>query len=705
MPLGAFRLNTLAKTSAVVAVFTEAIRTPVPAEAYGSGALSTTQSKFGNTSWNTPGNSSDCEMKDFDLINKIDEGDFTFECWVYLTEANSKINHMFGSAQTSSGGNGWTLRQRGDASTTSDKRWQFTHYGYGITLNSTGVYYGTGINNNQWYHVAVVREGSSISMYVDGTRLQTTTQAINSVADAATYHGGIGANGYYSSWGPTAPANGNMFISEYRFSTTARYTGTTYTIPTSKFTHDSDTIALFHMDGTDGLTTIVDDTGDRARLGADADGATDVERTGNAKFSASAIRLGANGDIIKPSRTDLGDIMDDGDYTIEAWVRHDSVGSVDYIFSNRKTTFGVFGWVLSMRGDVAGDPFELLTSGYTGITGSTSIQHQNGASINTWYHVALVRSSNILTMYVDGVASTTTIDLSGSSYALSDQLWFGSNGATSTQMLGYMDEIRISDTARYTSGFTPPTERFISDENTLLLIHGLGTDGSQLLLDDNSSARAPLSVAAIGNASINDTESKFGDTSIYCDGTGDYVFAREATGRLDFGTDDFTIEWFQYLPTLTNNYNAVDLRNGSNGSKILLYSNPTNSWKLYVNTAVRIDSGSVLSANTWQHICVCRESGNTRLYVDGTQRGSTYADSTNYQHDSIYIFYNSLSSAYDAQGYINEFRISDVARYSGASLTVPTEKFKNDANTRLLIHGEGRDGQTDILDDNSALLQ
>ena len=40
------------------------------------------------------------------------------------------------------------------------------------------------------------------------------------------------------------------------------------------------------------------------------------------------------------------------------------------------------------------------------------------------------------------------------------------------------DEIRISDTARYTSNFTPSTTAFTSDSNTKLLIHGEAGDPS-----------------------------------------------------------------------------------------------------------------------------------------------------------------------------------------------------------------------------------
>jgi len=85
-------------------------------------------------------------------------------------------------------------------------------------------------------------------------------------------------------------------------------------------------------------------------------------------------------------------------------------------------------------------------------------------------------------MYLDGTAldntvtDTDTDDISGS-------LYIGQNGGSGSYLTGYMDEIRISDTARYTSSFTPSTTAFTADSNTKLLIHsdfdgGLGADSS-----------------------------------------------------------------------------------------------------------------------------------------------------------------------------------------------------------------------------------
>ena len=51
-----------------------------------------------------------------------------------------------------------------------------------------------------------------------------------------------------------------------------------------------------------------------------------------------------------------------------------------------------------------------------------------------------------------------------------------------------MEEIRFSKTARYTANFTAPTAPFQNDANTVLLIHGDGTNNSTVFTDDNGIA-------------------------------------------------------------------------------------------------------------------------------------------------------------------------------------------------------------------------
>lgn len=148
------------------------------------------------------------------------------------------------------------------------------------------------------------------------------------------------------------------------------------------------------------------------------------------------------------------------------------------------------------------------------------------------------------------------------------------------------------------------------------------------------------------------------------------------TPVLPGGTGDFTIEGWFYFANVTG-VNFLDCRptSGTNGNYPLIYLLGTGSVRYFVNSADRITgaAGAVV-VNTWYHIAVSRVSGNTYLYVNGAQQGSTFVDATNYVATRIFI--GSSSNTGSMGGYIQEIRVtSGVGRYSGATCTVPTAKF------------------------------
>ena len=101
-----------------------------------------------------------------------------------------------------------------------------------------------------------------------------------------------------------------------------------------------------------------------------------------------------------------------------------------------------------------------------------------------------MRNGDVYTLYADGQVSGT---FSGSGYIMPSVglesnalLYIGTvrpNLGGPGEYEGWMDEIRISNTARYTGAFTPSTSAFTADSNTLLLMHG---DGSGQLFTDDS---------------------------------------------------------------------------------------------------------------------------------------------------------------------------------------------------------------------------
>ena len=107
----------------------------------------------------------------------------------------------------------------------------------------------------------------------------------------------------------------------------------------------------------------------------------------------------------------------------------------------------------------------------------------NPFAADTWVHVAYTRSGTTGTLWLDGVSQGTWTDTVD--YSFSNELYIGSR-FSSTGANAYFDEIRISNTARYTTTFTPTTSQFVNDANTLLLLHCNGANGSTTFLDDNS---------------------------------------------------------------------------------------------------------------------------------------------------------------------------------------------------------------------------
>jgi hypothetical protein len=91
-----------------------------------------------------------------------------------------------------------------------------------------------------------------------------------------------------------------------------------------------------------------------------------------------------------------------------------------------------------------------------------------------------------------------------------------------------------------------------------------------------------------------------------------------------------------------------------------------------------------------------REGNTHRLYINGTleETGST----PNRPDDGLFSIGENGFGDFD--GYIDELRVSTVARYTGSSFTEPTSAFSPDALTSVLLHFDGANGSTTIT--NSA---
>ena len=194
--------------------------------------------------------------------------------------------------------------------------------------------------------------------------------------------------------------------------------------------------------------------------------------TAQAKIGSSSILFDGNGDLLEVGGSsnwyDFG--ADGNPWTMEAFIRFDTVSITQRIFWQNNTFIGieyVTGSGIKVRLNNGGINFTVAWS----------------PSINTWYHLAVVReTNNTTTVYIDGTSIGNGTISGGSSSQ--HKVEIGAFSPSTNEFDGYMDEIRISSVARFTSSFTPTTTEYTADGDTLALIHSNTTNGSTVFKND-----------------------------------------------------------------------------------------------------------------------------------------------------------------------------------------------------------------------------
>tara|TARA_Y100000310_G_scaffold208500_1_gene209100 strand:+ start:1966 stop:3339 length:1374 start_codon:yes stop_codon:yes gene_type:complete len=216
--------------------------------------------------------------------------------------------------------------------------------------------------------------------------------------------------------------------------------------------NDSNTVLLIQSDTSDGSTTFTDVSAGGTTHTVSVQNQAQHD-TAQAKFGASSILFdGTDDGISVPKHTDFE--FGTGNFTLDCWFRSTTTSGMQammYMFRDDESNSG---WALSTNGSKI----------HTNIDGTYNDGSQDFTA-NSWNHIAFVRNGNTGTRYLNGVADSTTLNLTGVTVTLlsSDGPFFGnSNGEyNSREFNGHLDEIRVSKgIARWTSGFTPPTESY-----------------------------------------------------------------------------------------------------------------------------------------------------------------------------------------------------------------------------------------------------
>lgn len=202
--------------------------------------------------------------------------------------------------------------------------------------------------------------------------------------------------------------------------------------------------------------------------------------------------------------------------------------------------------------------------------------------------------------------------------------------------------------------------------NVASLIHFDGSNGSTTFTDQK-----PVTWTILyGSPVLSTAQYKYGGSSLYSTAGG----IRTSAALAPIGASDYTWEFYLY-PTFTSGIQVLaNLRSASNLNNPELYLN-SGVITYYAQLADKI-IGSTLSTGTWYHIALSRNSGNSRLFVNGTQVGSTYADSNTYASEAL-TYASYYEGNFPMQGYIDDARLTiGVGRYT-TNFTPPSAAFPN----------------------------
>jgi len=498
-----------------------------------------------------------------------------------------------------------------------------------------------------WHHIALVRNGTTNTVYYDGqSKVSATNSSWNHTSTTMVIgqYDNTSINGGYT-WGPG-------YLSNIRIvKGTAVYTSN-FTPSTAPLTAVSGTVYLI------------------------ASNTVPITIT-----NGSTLYTGSGVQVTTPASSDF--TLGTGDFTVEGWFNWGNLpGTTKYILD-----FGSNGYVMQFQSNTQigfwnGDNGYVQGS-YTFVT-------------NTWYHIAWTRVSGTGKCYVNGVqvaSGTVNKDISTNTLTMNG---YGGGSSYGQSGVKHSDFRVVKGKAVYTGNFSPPTGFLTktggtypnstnrsdpSASQTVLLTHQ-DNSGSTVPTDNSDSNHTLTKIGAITKGAgyekvTSDTSNSAhaltlaGDTAYsyatpFSNGTGGSVYFNTSTAdrittasHSDFsmGTGAFTIEcWYQAKFATTGSSSKFLFDLGSNGIKCT-HKDGLIRLKLGSESQITYYVGD-LSQNAWNHVAACRDSsGNVNLFHNG-RLAASYSGST-YNHTSTVatIADHGGTNYYWGPGYISNFRI------------------------------------------------
>lgn len=413
-----------------------------------------------------------------------------------------------------------------------------------------------------------------------------------------------------------------------------------------------------------------------------------------------------------------------GSFSIECWVKFNTVGITNIAFAQGdvSTTSSTGRWWFGAVGNGSA-----ITTLWMGQHGGSNISGGVAwtPTIGVWYHVAVCRNGTTNTMFfVNGIQLGATQSIAAN-YS-QNGVAFGML-TTPVYFNGSLSDMRITNNALYTANFGVPYARLpfttsllvlTLQDSTLLDNSGLGATYTNSNAVTTSAAQGPpgtvfttirdpyrFSNAVLMHAeaadgtivftdstrqqavnrvstavSISTTQSRFGSSSMLSTGVSGNGYLQVSSSTANsMGAGDFTYEYWMRPDSTSNTSLNIPMSN-------FVSAFTTNCWGFYYNragntktmaifcynannaTPVMESAGGLITDNAWNHIALVRAGATLTLWINGASAATFSIGATSWDGSaatSLYLFGGSTdgTNPYPFKGYIDELRVSKVARY------------------------------------------
>lgn len=377
-----------------------------------------------------------------------------------------------------------------------------------------------------------------------------------------------------------------------------------------------------------------------------------------------------------------------GDFTISCWIYFNSYETTAGFIVGQNFFSSVF--QLNSSGQLQ---FYSQPAGAYTVTGSTSLLK------NEWVHVAVTRSGNTFKVFLNGSVDGTGTNSSGAGFSSGSLLTIAAWNNTAASWTGYISNLSIlkGTAIDFASTGVPTAPLSTSTTNQKLLTcygnrfadFNTATTAKTITVNGNPSVQpfSPFAPSAAYSPSVN-------GGSGYFDGSGDYL-TTPSNSAFDFGTGDFTIEFWAYKNVATNNMALVGTRTGDSSISIRLstYINNTgyfecDVWDTSGARMFNFAHQTLFIPGTWNHCALVRNGTSFYLYFNGVQSTSSGTSSAAVANSSLVFRVGDFdtSSLIDFNGYISSLRVIKGTALYTSNFTPPTAPLTAVSGTSLLTN-------------------